>query len=118
MSDDNTQKNFCGSCGKELKPNAKFCSECGTPLGDAPASGTPPSGDTVSRTPPGKVEINEESARYLEYVFRMVVNIIMKEHSNFDIAKAENAMRSFVLNHTATITILSAKIKQGRLWSN
>jgi hypothetical protein len=30
------ESNFCTSCGAKLKPGAKFCSACGTPVGAAP----------------------------------------------------------------------------------
>ena len=30
---------FCGSCGTELPPNAKFCNECGAPVTQVSRSG-------------------------------------------------------------------------------
>lgn len=32
---------FCEKCGKELPEGAKFCEDCGAPVGGAPAKGTP-----------------------------------------------------------------------------
>ena len=47
---------YCENCGKELQPEARFCPECGTPVGAEPPSSTerapsPPPADSAPTTP-------------------------------------------------------------------
>ena len=62
---------FCGRCGSEVAPNAKFCQSCGHELGEAvPATPAPPSPEGT--TPPvpaspvvvsGSLEVTQKTRR-------------------------------------------------------
>ena len=37
---------FCENCGKELKPGARFCDDCGAPVPGPAAEGAPGAAET------------------------------------------------------------------------
>lgn len=62
---------FCGSCGAELPPNAKFCKECGTPVAMSAAkdSGAPqvaPANSGTSSETADSVSLANASGRSLQ----------------------------------------------------
>jgi pSer/pThr/pTyr-binding forkhead associated (FHA) protein len=51
---------FCTNCGHENPDSARFCSQCGTRLADAPAEGASESTSTITFGAPVKTEHAEE----------------------------------------------------------
>ena len=62
---------FCGQCGNEVAPNAKFCQSCGHELGEAaPATPAPPSPEVTPLPAPaspvvvsGSLEVTQKTRR-------------------------------------------------------
>jgi hypothetical protein len=117
---------FCPNCGAELKPEAKFCAACGTPI---VVSTAPPVEPTQQPNPsyqqqePVYEQAKEASAAFKEAItgntniLQRVINIITKPKDEWQVIAAEqpNAMKliggyALIL---ALIPALSAFIKYG-----
>lgn len=118
---------FCPNCGAELKPEAKFCAACGTPI-----AATPPPPPVQSAAPPQQpyqqTEPVYDHAREATTAFKdairgntnivqRVINIITKPKDEWQVIATEqpNAMKliggyALIL---ALIPALSAFIKYG-----
>lgn len=116
---------FCPNCGAELKPEAKFCAACGTPIAATPpppAQPMPPS-QPVYQQEPVYEQAKEASSAFREAIsgntniVQRVINIITKPKAEWQVIAQEepNAMKliggyAFIL---ALIPALSAIIKYG-----
>jgi hypothetical protein len=117
---------FCPNCGAELKPEAKFCAACGTPI----VAATPPQEQPTPQPPPSydQQEPVREQAREASNAFKeaitgktnlvqRVINILTKPKDEWNVIASEepNAMKliggyAFIL---ALIPAVSAFIKYG-----
>jgi len=117
---------FCPNCGAELKPEAKFCAACGTPI---VATTTPPVEPTPQPQPnyqqqePVYEQAKEATAAFKETItgktniIQRVINIITKPKDEWQVIATEqpNAMKliggyALIL---ALIPAVSAFIKYG-----
>jgi hypothetical protein len=118
---------FCPNCGAELKPEAKFCAACGTPIAVAPpppVQPTPPPQTTYQQQQePVYEHAREASSAFKEAIsgktniVQRVINIITKPKQEWEVIATEqpNAMKliggyALIL---ALIPALSAFIKYG-----
>jgi len=123
---------FCPKCGAELKPEAKFCAACGTPIAVAPPPVQAPPPPAQQASPPPVYQQQQEpvyeQAREASNAFKeaisgntnivqRVINIITKPKEEWHVIASErpNAMKliggyALIL---ALIPALSAFIKYG-----
>ena len=118
---------FCPNCGAELKPEAKFCAACGTPIAVAtppPVQPAPPPQTTYQQQQePVYEHAREASSAFKEAIsgktnlVQRVINIITKPKQEWEVIATEqpNAMKliggyALIL---ALIPALSAFIKYG-----
>ncbi len=88
---------FCPNCGAELKPGAKFCVACGTPIAVTtapPFQQTPPPRPNYQQQP--VYENTREAANAFTdaatgktNLFRRVINIIIKPHQEWYVIAGE-----------------------------
>jgi hypothetical protein len=111
---------FCPNCGAELKPEAKFCAACGTPIALATA---PPPQQTYQQQEPVYEQAREASNAFKEAIsgktnlVQRVINIITKPKQEWEVIAQEepNTMKliggyAFIL---ALIPAMAAFIKYG-----
>jgi hypothetical protein len=118
---------FCPNCGAELKPEAKFCAACGTPIAvttPPPVQPAPPPQTTYQQQQePVYEHAREASSAFKEAIsgktnlVQRVINIITKPKQEWEVIATEqpNAMKliggyALIL---ALIPALSAFIKYG-----
>jgi hypothetical protein len=117
---------FCPNCGAELKPEAKFCAACGTPIAVAsppPSQAAPPPPPPVYQQEPVYEHAREASSAFKEAIsgktniVQRVINIITKPKQEWEVIATEqpNTMKliggyALIL---ALIPALSAFIKYG-----
>jgi len=117
---------FCPNCGAELKPEAKFCAACGTPIVVAPpppVEPTPPPQPVYHQQEPVYEHAKEASTAFKEAItgntnlVQRVINILTKPRQEWEVIAQEqpNAMKliggyALIL---ALIPAISAFIKYG-----
>ena len=89
---------FCPNCGAELKPEAKFCAACGTPITVAsppPSQEAPPPPPPVYQQEPVYEHAREASSAFKEAIsgktniVQRVINIITKPKQEWDVIATE-----------------------------
>jgi hypothetical protein len=119
---------FCPNCGAELKPEAKFCTACGTPVVEAttpPAEPNPEPQPTFKQEEPLSEQAKEASEAFKEAItgktnlVQRVINILIRPKGEWIVIEAEqpNAMKliggyALIL---ALIPALASVIKYGIL---
>jgi len=117
---------FCPNCGAELKPEAKFCAACGTPIAVSPpppVQPTPAPQAVYQQQEPVYEHAREASSAFKEAIsgktnlVQRVINIITKPKQEWEVIATEqpDTMKliggyAFIL---ALIPALSAFIKYG-----
>jgi hypothetical protein len=117
---------FCPNCGAELKPEAKFCAACGTPIVAAtppPVMPAPQTQPDYQQQEPGYEQAKEATHAFKEAIsgktnlVQRVINIITKPKDEWNVISTEqpNTMKlmggyAFIL---ALIPAVSAFIKYG-----
>jgi hypothetical protein len=117
---------FCPNCGAELKPEAKFCAACGTPIAvtpPPPVQSAPPPQPPYQQAEPVYEHAREASTAFKEAIsgntniVQRVIKIITKPKDEWQVIATEqpNAMKliggyALIL---ALIPALSAFIKYG-----
>jgi len=117
---------FCPNCGAELKPEAKFCAACGTPIVAAtppPVEPTPQPWPNYTQQEPVYDHAREATTAFKEAIagktniIQRVINILTKPKQEWEVVATEqpNTMKliggyAFVL---ALIPALSAFLKYG-----
>ena len=95
---------FCPNCGAELKPEAKFCAACGTPIVAAtppPVEPTPQPQPTYRQQEPAYEQAKEATSAFKEAItgntniVQRVINILTKPKQEWAVISTEqpNAMR-------------------------
>jgi hypothetical protein len=89
---------FCPNCGAELKPEAKFCAACGTPIAVAsppPSQAAPPPPPPVYQQEPVYEHAREASSAFKEAIsgktniVQRVINIITKPKQEWEVIATE-----------------------------
>jgi len=122
---------FCPNCGAELKPEAKFCAACGTPISVAPPPPVEPAPQpqpVYHQQEPVYEQAKEATSAFKEAItgntniIQRVINILTKPKQEWEVIATEhpNAMKliggyALIL---ALIPALSAVIKYGIIGSS
>jgi uncharacterized membrane protein len=69
---------FCNQCGADVA-GVKFCSKCGTPVGDAAAPGANPSPAAAPVASTGGGEVSENIMAALAYIWPVAVVLLLIE---------------------------------------
>ncbi len=116
---------FCPNCGAELKPEAKFCAACGTPLAAAspPVQHVPQPQPNYQQQEPVYEQAKEATSAFTDAIsgksnlMQRVINILTKPKQEWNVIVQEqpNAMKliggyAFIL---ALIPAVSSFIKYG-----
>jgi len=118
---------FCPNCGAELKPEAKFCAACGTPIAVNPPppmqAAPPPPQPAYQQQEPVYEQAREASSAFKDAVtgktnlVQRVVNIITKPKQEWEIIATEQPDTIKLIGGyaliLALIPALSAFIKYG-----
>ncbi len=117
---------FCPNCGAELKPEAKFCAACGTPIAFAsppPSQAAPPPPPPVYQQEPVYEHAREASSAFKEAIsgktniVQRVINIITKPKQEWEVIATEQPDTMKLIGGyaliLALIPALSAFIKYG-----
>ncbi len=89
---------FCPNCGAELKPGAKFCVTCGTPIAATtapPYQQTPPPRPNYQQQQPVYENTREAANAFTDAatgktnLFHRVINIIIKPHQEWYVIAGE-----------------------------
>ena len=91
---------FCTNCGQQLQEGAKFCSNCGTPVGTATPATPAPTGPELVMTLNGHdidlVALHDKHGLFTPRSFKINAIKDVKERAGVDLTTAKSFIDSII----------------------